>query len=132
MGWVLTLVGGFLFFCVPSRVRLAVGSTDCRWLLHLGAAVVVPQVLAWPRAGLDRHCPLAGLAGDDVLLTVIYFALHLAGQLFFAPAHGRLCQLGRSTAIHQRRPGSRLTWPRRTLPRPRAKPSQLADLSWPA
>src|SRR5262245_60806644 len=46
MGWILALVAGFLYFCVPSRLDwlwallMAVGG------LHLTAAVVVPQALA--------------------------------------------------------------------------------------
>src|SRR5262245_32532279 len=48
LGWILTLVAGFLFFCVKSHL-------DWLWCTlmlvgcgHLAAAVVLPQALIWP------------------------------------------------------------------------------------
>jgi hypothetical protein len=75
MGWVLTLVGGFVFFCVPSRVDWLWGALLAVGIVHLVAAVVLPQLLAWPERiwiGLARW---QGWLVMNVLLTVVYFTL---------------------------------------------------------
>jgi hypothetical protein len=75
MGWVLTLVGGFIFFCVPSRVDRLWAAMLGVGIAHLVAGVVLPQVLAWPERlwiGLARW---QGWLVMNVLLTVVYFTL---------------------------------------------------------
>src|SRR5262245_29387940 len=75
MGWMLLLVAGFLFFCVPSRVDwlwallMAVGG------LHLAAAVLVPQSLYWPERAWIAVARWQGWIVMTVLLTIVYFAM---------------------------------------------------------
>src|SRR5947207_1593519 len=46
MGWALTLVAGFLFFCVPSRFDRLWAGLLAVGIVHLAAAVILPQALA--------------------------------------------------------------------------------------
>jgi len=48
MGWVLTLVGGFVLCCVPSRVDWLWQTLLIVGMVHLLTAVILPQALAWP------------------------------------------------------------------------------------
>src|SRR5689334_11177723 len=48
LGWVLTLVGGFILCCVPSRVDWLWQTLFIIGLAHLFTAVTLPQALAWP------------------------------------------------------------------------------------
>jgi hypothetical protein len=75
MGWILTLVGGFLFFCVPSRLDPLWCVLAIVGLLHLAAATIVPQALAWPERVWAAVARWQGRLVMAVLLTVIYFAL---------------------------------------------------------
>src|SRR4051812_31276082 len=45
IGCVLTLVAGFLYFCVPSRLDWLWCSLMVLGVIHLAAAVVLPQAL---------------------------------------------------------------------------------------
>jgi hypothetical protein len=82
MGWILLLVAGFVFFCVPSRV-------DWLWRLlmiigglHLAAAVILPQALAWPEWAWIAIARWQGWLVMSILLTVIYFALIWPASFF--------------------------------------------------
>jgi Family of unknown function (DUF5989) len=75
MGWLLLLVAGFIYFCVPSRV-------DWLWALlmvvggmHLAAAVTIPQSLAWPQSAWIALARWQGWLVMSIVLTIIYFAL---------------------------------------------------------
>src|SRR5262245_63488154 len=48
MGWILLLVPGFVYFCVPSRLDWLWAALMAVGGLHLAAAVVLPQALEWP------------------------------------------------------------------------------------
>src|SRR4051794_2505802 len=48
LGWILTLGGGFLLCCVSSRVDWLWRTLLLVGLIHLVAAVIMPQALAWP------------------------------------------------------------------------------------
>jgi uncharacterized protein DUF5989 len=75
IGWVLTLVAGFIFFCVPNRVDWLWSALIVVGLMHLGAAVVLPQSLAWPQRAWIALARWQGCLVMSVLLTVVYFAL---------------------------------------------------------
>ena len=45
MGWVLTLVAGFMFCCVVSRLNWLWVTLIVVGLIHLAAAVILPQAL---------------------------------------------------------------------------------------
>src|SRR5262245_6949902 len=75
MGWALTLVAGFLYFCVPSRL-------DWLWALlmglgglHLVAAVLLPQALARPERAWIAMARFQGWLVMTALLTIVYFTL---------------------------------------------------------
>ena len=78
MGWILALGFGFLFFCAPSRVlwldRLW-ASLAVLGVLHLAAAVVVPQALYWPERAWTAITRWQGWLVMRILLTLIYFGL---------------------------------------------------------
>ncbi len=83
LGWVLTLVAGFVYVCVPSRVDWLWGGLMVAGWLHLAAAVVLPQVLAWPERlwmGLARF--LGGLVMAALLTIVYYLMFWPAGLLW--------------------------------------------------
>src|SRR6266850_111947 len=75
MGWVLTVVAGFVFFCVPSRVDLLWAALIVVGLLHLAAAVVLPQALSWPERVWIAVARWQGWLVMTILLTFVYFAL---------------------------------------------------------
>src|SRR5438093_33949 len=75
MGWVLTLVGGFLFFCMPSRVDWLWCSLMVVGVIHLATAVILPQALVWPERAWTSIARWQGWILMTILLTVIYFAL---------------------------------------------------------
>jgi hypothetical protein len=82
MGWMLTLVAGFLFFCVPSQVDWLWATCMALGVLHLVAAVIVPQSLAWPQRIWMTIARWQGWLVMNVLLTVIYFALIWPASFF--------------------------------------------------
>jgi hypothetical protein len=75
MGWILTLVAGFLFFCVPSRLDLLWSALMVVGLLHLAAAVIVPQALTWPERIWMIVARWQGWLVMTTLLTIVYFTL---------------------------------------------------------
>ena len=75
IGWLFTLLGGFCWFCVISRI-------DWFWcgLMFVGlgllmAGTVMPQALYWPHRCWMGLAHLQGRIVMTVLLTVVYFAL---------------------------------------------------------
>ena len=93
MGWVLVLVGGFVFCCVPSRVDWLWQTMFFIGLAHLIAAVVLPQALAWPERAWIAVFAVAGLAHDDDPADNRLFRTHLAGEFFRSQAYRGLRQL---------------------------------------
>lgn len=83
MGWVLTLVAGFVFLCVPSRFDWLWCSLMLAGLLHLAAAVIVPQALVWPEKAWMIVARWQGWLIMTVLLTGVYFVLIWPASLFF-------------------------------------------------
>jgi hypothetical protein len=75
IGWVLTLVAGFLYFCVPSRVDWLWATLMGVGGLHLAAAVLLPQALAWPERAWIAIARWQGWLVMTILLTIVYFAL---------------------------------------------------------
>jgi hypothetical protein len=75
VGWVLLLVPGFLYFCVPSRFDPLWSALMVLGAIHLAAAVVLPQVLEWPEQLWTRVARWQGWLVMTILLSVIYFAL---------------------------------------------------------
>jgi hypothetical protein len=89
MGWILTLVAGFLFFCVPSRLDPLWCSLLIIGLVHLVAAVVVPQALAWPERAWMTVARWQGWLVMTTLLTIVYFTLIWpAGYMSRRRTHG--------------------------------------------
>jgi hypothetical protein len=82
IGWVLTLCGGFLYFCVISSLNglwigiLAVG------ILHLASAVLLPQALALPERAWRTIAHWQGRIVMSVLLTLAFFLLIWPASLF--------------------------------------------------
>src|SRR5262245_55301092 len=75
MGWVLTLVAGFMFFCVPGPVDWLWSALIIVGLLHLAAAVTLPQLLHWPQRAWIAVARWQGWLIMTALLTITYFAL---------------------------------------------------------
>src|SRR5262245_54155170 len=75
MGWILTLVAGFMFCCVPSRLDLLWGALIVVGLAHLALAVILPQALAWPQRAWTAIARWQGRLVMTILLTVAYFGL---------------------------------------------------------
>ena len=75
MGWILTLVGGFLFFCVQSRVDWLWGTLMVAGIIHVGAAVILPQALVWPEHVWMTIARWQGHLVMTMLLAVIYYVL---------------------------------------------------------
>jgi hypothetical protein len=75
MGWVLLVVAGFLYFCVPSRLDWLWAAIMAVGGLHLAAAVLLPQSLAWPERAWIGIARWQGWLVMTVLLTIVYFAL---------------------------------------------------------
>jgi hypothetical protein len=83
LGWVLTLVAGFLYVCVPSRVDWLWRALMVVGWLHLAAAVVLPQLLAWPeRLWMALAQMLGGLVMAALLTMVYYLVFWPAGILW--------------------------------------------------
>jgi hypothetical protein len=75
LGWILTLVPGFLYFCVPSRLDWLWSALAILGLFHLAAAVLLPQLLAWPERAWMGIARLQGGLIMAVLLTLVYYAM---------------------------------------------------------
>jgi len=82
MGWILALVGGFVFCCVPSRIDWLWQMMFFIGLLHLIAAVVLPQTLAWPERAWIAIARWQGWLTMTVLLTIVYFLLIWPASFF--------------------------------------------------
>ena len=74
MGWILTLVPGFMYFCVPGRLDWLWSTLMVLGASHLAAAVIVPQALAWPEKAWSKIARFQGWVIMTVLLTVVFFA----------------------------------------------------------
>src|SRR5213593_2982642 len=72
MGWVLTLVGSSVLCCVPSRVDWLWQTMSIVGLVHLIAAVVLPQALAWPERAWIAVARWQGWITMSILLTIVY------------------------------------------------------------
>lgn len=82
LGWILTLVAGFLFFCVKSRFDWLWCGLMWVGIAHLVAAVMLPQVLVWPERIWMTIARWQGHIVMTVLLTTVYYTLLLpAGRL---------------------------------------------------
>jgi len=75
IGWILTLVAGFLFFCVKSRCDWLWCALMLLGLAHLAAAVVLPQALNWPERIWMTIARWQGHIVMTVLLTGVYYLL---------------------------------------------------------
>ncbi len=75
IGWLLLLVPGFIYFCVPSRFDSLWSALMVLGAFHLAAAVVVPQALYWPERLWTKVARWQGWVVMTVLLSVIYFGL---------------------------------------------------------
>ena len=73
MGWVLTLVGGFVLCCVPSRVDWLWQALLILGVAHLLTAVILPQALAWTERAWMTIARWQGWLTMSVLLTIVYF-----------------------------------------------------------
>jgi hypothetical protein len=89
IGWILTLVAGFLFFCVKSRLDWLWCSFIVIGILHLAAAVVLPQALIWPERIWMAIARWQGHIVMTVLLSFVYYLLLWpAGRLSRSSATG--------------------------------------------
>lgn len=75
MGWVLMLVPGFVYFCVPSHVDRLWSALMAVGAIHLAAAVILPQALYWPERVWSKIARWQGWLVMTVLLSIIYFVL---------------------------------------------------------
>lgn len=75
VGWLLALVGGFLFFCVPSRLDPLWGALMLAGFVHLGLAVALPQALVWSEGAWMAVARWQGWLIMSALLSVVYFVL---------------------------------------------------------
>jgi len=75
IGWILTFVAGFLFFCVKSRLDWLWCSIMVIGIFHLAAAVVLPQALIWPERIWMTIARWQGHIVMTVLLSVVYYLL---------------------------------------------------------
>jgi len=75
LGWILTLVAGFLFFCVKSRFDWLWCGLMWLGMAHLVAAVVLPQALAWPERIWMMIARWQGHVVMTVVLTAVYYLL---------------------------------------------------------
>jgi hypothetical protein len=75
VGWILLLVPGFIYFCVPSRFDPLWSALMALGALHLASAVILPQLLYWPERAWSKIARWQGWIVMTVLLSVIYFAL---------------------------------------------------------
>jgi hypothetical protein len=82
IGWILSLVAGFLFFCVKSRFDWLWCGLMLLGLLHLSAAVVLPQSLIWPERIWMTIARGMGHLATTILLTAVYFLLFWPASWF--------------------------------------------------
>jgi hypothetical protein len=75
MGWILLLVAGFIYCCVPNPVDLLWAALMVIGALHMAAAIVLPQALAWPEWLWIAVARWQGWLIMTILLTIVYFAL---------------------------------------------------------
>jgi hypothetical protein len=75
MGWILTLVAGFMYCCVVSRLNWLWVTLVVIGLIHLAAAVILPQALYLPERAWTNIARWQGWLVMTVLLTLVYFAL---------------------------------------------------------
>jgi hypothetical protein len=75
LGWILTLVAGFLFFCVKSRLDWLWCSLMVLGFMHLVAAVILPQALVWPERIWMTIARWQGHIVMTVLLSAVYYLL---------------------------------------------------------
>ena len=75
LGWILTLVAGFLFFCVNGRLDWLWGALMLLGIVHLAAAVILPQALIWPERIWMTIARWQGHLVMTVLLTAVYYLL---------------------------------------------------------
>lgn len=88
LGWILTLVAGFLFFCVKSRFDWLWCGLMWLGIAHLVAAVVLPQALVWPERVWMTVARWQGHVVMTVLLTIVYYLL-LWPAGYFSPRYKR-------------------------------------------
>lgn len=82
MGWVLVLVGGFVFCCVPSRVDWLWQTMFFVGVVHLVVAVVLPQALTWPERAWIAVARWQGWLTMTILLAIVYFMLIWPASFF--------------------------------------------------
>jgi hypothetical protein len=75
LGWILTLVASVLFFCVKSRFDWLWGFLIVIGILHLVAAVVLPQALLWPERAWMTIARWQGHLVMTLMLTLVYYLL---------------------------------------------------------
>jgi hypothetical protein len=75
MGWFLTLVAGFLFYCVRGSVDWLWAALMMIGLAHLACAALLPQALAWPERLWIAVARWQGWLVMTVLLTLVYYTL---------------------------------------------------------
>lgn len=75
LGWILTLVAGFLFFCVKSRFDWLWCGLMWLGMAHLVAAVLLPQALVGPERMWMTIARWQGHVVMTVLLTTVYYVL---------------------------------------------------------
>jgi len=75
MGWVLMLVPGFVYFCVPSHLDRLWSALMVLGAIHLAAAVFLPQALYWPERVWNKIAHWQGWLIMTALLSTIYFVL---------------------------------------------------------
>jgi hypothetical protein len=75
MGWFLTLVAGFLFYCVRGSLDWLWGALLLMGLAHLILAAVLPQALAWPERLWIAIARWQGWLVMTILLTLVYYTL---------------------------------------------------------
>jgi hypothetical protein len=75
VGWILTLVAGFVFFCVKSRLDWLWCSLMLLGIGHLVLATALPQALAWPERIWMAIARWQGHIVMSVLLSVVYYLL---------------------------------------------------------
>jgi hypothetical protein len=75
MGWFLTLVAGFLFYCVRGGLDWLWGALLLIGLMHLAFAAALPQALAWPERLWMAVARWQGWLVMTILLTMVYYLL---------------------------------------------------------
>jgi hypothetical protein len=89
LGWILTLVAGFLFFCVKSQLDWLWCSLMLLGIGHLVLAATLPQALIWPERIWMAIARWQGHIVMIVLLSGVYYLLLWpASRLSRSPAVG--------------------------------------------